>query len=72
MSRLDRMLEVLERLAPVAVATAAVGALVVSVYTAIQVNTVHISINSRMDQLLSLTESASRAEGLKAGRAEKR
>lgn len=47
------------------VAIAAAGALGVSVYTAVQVRVVHIAINSRMTELLELTQKASRAEGVK-------
>ena len=36
------------------------------------VRTVHILMNSRLDELLKVTREASRAEGLKEGRAEKR
>lgn len=53
-------------------AVCAAGALAVSVYNATQINIVHISINSRMDDLLALTVKASKAEGLKEGREEKR
>lgn len=53
------------------VALAAVGAMVVSIYTAMQVNIVHVSINSRMSELLELTKKSSRAEGVKEGREEK-
>ncbi len=46
-------------------ALAAAGALAVSIWTAFAVNVVHVSINSRMTELLELTKSSSRAEGVK-------
>jgi hypothetical protein len=52
-------------------ALAAVGALVVSVVNAVKIKRVHVSINSRMDQLLSERGIAERALGLQEGRDEK-
>lgn len=54
------------------IAVAAVGGLFVSIWNANQIGGVHILINSRMSELLALTQAASRAEGLKEGRDEKR
>ncbi len=51
-------------------ALAALGALAVSIVNMFQINTVHVSINSRMTELLALTQKASRAEGLKQGQDE--
>lgn len=65
--------------APIITAFAAVGALLVSggafgvsLYNATQINTIHVSINSRMSELLRLTEEAYQAKGLKQGRDEKK
>lgn len=53
------------RLSQVVIASAAVGALVVSIYNATQINQVHLIVNSRLSELLVLTRSASKAEGVK-------
>lgn len=47
------------------VALAAVGALAVSIYNSQQIGSVHVLINSRMTELLDLTQKASKAEGVK-------
>ncbi len=47
------------------IALCAAGALTVSIWTAFAVNTVHVSINSRMSELLELTKASSKAEGVK-------
>lgn len=51
------------------VALAAVGALMVSIYNATQINNVHILMNSRLSELLELTKEAANAEGRLEGRA---
>lgn len=51
------------------IAVTAAGALAVSVYNASQINNVHISINSRMDQLLLERGKSSKAEGVSQERA---
>lgn len=51
-------------------AIAALGALAVSVFNMFQINTVHVLINSRMTELLELTQKASKAEGYKQGQSE--
>lgn len=50
------------------IALCAAGALMVSVWTLFEVRTVHVSINSRMSELLELTQKASKAEGVKQER----
>jgi len=52
-------------------ALAALGAFAVSVINAVKIKQVHVSINSRMDQLLSERGIAERAMGLQEGRDEK-
>ena len=51
-------------------AIAAVGAVIASLVNARKIQDVHVSINSRMDQLLSLTAAAEKAKGVIEGRAE--
>jgi hypothetical protein len=51
-------------------AMSAFGALVLSYFNRRAINEVHISTNSRMDQLLEMNKKSSRAEGLKEGREE--
>lgn len=53
------------------VALAAVGALGVSIYNTTKIGEVHILMNSRLSELLELTQKASKAEGLKEGREER-
>lgn len=64
------MLKILTVTAHLIVAVAALGGLGISLYNATQISGVHILINSRMSELLELTKSSSKAEGLKEGRAE--
>ncbi len=52
------------------VALAAAGSLLVSALNFRQISDVHILINSRMSELLELTKTASKAEGVKEGREE--
>lgn len=59
------------KLTQLIVALCAVGALAVSIYNGHQINVVHVSINSRMTELLELTQKASKAEGLKEGQDQK-
>lgn len=54
------------------VAIASVGALLMSIWNATQINIVHVSINSRMTDLIELTQKASKAEGVKEERDKKR
>ena len=54
------------------IAISAVGGLVVSAYNVSRIEEVHVLINSRMTELLAITKSASRAEGLKQGEDEAR
>ena len=54
------------------VALAAVGALLVSIHVAVAVKEVHVMMNSRFTEMLELTRDASKAEGLKQGREERR
>ncbi len=54
------------------IAIASFGALLVSVYNSTQIKEVHLTLNSRLSELLELTRTSSRAEGLKEGREEKR
>lgn len=54
------------------VALCAVGALAVSIYNGHQINVIHVSINSRMTELLELTQKASKSEGNLEGRTELR
>lgn len=42
-------------------------ALVVSIYVAFAVKDVHVLMNSRLTELLDLTQKASKAEGVKEG-----
>jgi len=51
------------------VAVAAAGALFMSIYNATQINSVHVSINSRVDQLLLERGRSSKAEGVTQERA---
>jgi hypothetical protein len=51
-------------------AFAAIGALIVSIINAMHIKAVHVEINSRMTQLLSLTAHSSRANGVVEGRKE--
>jgi hypothetical protein len=44
------------------------GAVVMSYRNAIKISEVHVSINSRMDQLLKARGEASKAEGIEQGR----
>ncbi len=53
-------------------ALAAMGAVLMSAYNAKKIQQVHISINSRMDQLLAERGRASLSEGLELGRNEPR
>lgn len=50
----------------------AFGALVLGFINRNKIIDVHLSINSRMDELLNKTASSSRAEGVEAGRNEQR
>lgn len=50
------------------VAMAAVGALIVSIYTSTQVKEVHFLFNSRMTEFIELTQKSSKAEGVKEER----
>jgi hypothetical protein len=63
--------KMLDTITGLVTALAALGALGISVINLKQIRTVHISINSRMDQLLKATGIAARAEGKEEGRAEK-
>ena len=56
--------------APVISAFSAIGALVISIVNSMKIMQVHVSINSRMDQLLALQATASKAEGVEQGRTE--
>lgn len=58
------------KMAQLITALAAAGALAVSIANMFKIETVHISINSRMTELLELTQKASKAEGLKQGQEE--
>ena len=49
-------------------ALAALIAALVSVYNARKIREVHVSINSRMDKLLQITEHSARADGVLLGR----
>jgi hypothetical protein len=53
-------------------ALAAIGAVIASIRNAKKIQEVHISINSRMDELLKLKGEAGMAEGLEKGRNELR
>lgn len=50
------------------VALAALGALGVSIFNMFKIKEVHLLINSRLTQLLELTQKSSKAEGVKEGR----
>ena len=52
-------------------ALAAVIAAAVSIYNSFKIESVHVSINSRMDQMLILQGVASKAEGVSQERARK-
>jgi len=60
----------LQGLASIVSAIAATGAVCMSWRNSRKIQSVHIDINSRMDQLLSTTGSAAHANGLAEGRAE--
>lgn len=49
------------------VAISAIGALMVSLYNASQIQQVHLTFNSRMSEFIDLVKKDSRAEGVKAG-----
>ncbi len=51
-------------------ALAALGAVAMSFWNSRKIREVHISINSRMDQLLQARGDASEAKGLEQGRSE--
>jgi hypothetical protein len=57
-----------ENVAEILTALAAVAAVVVSLINGKKINDVHISINSRMDQLLRATGIAAKAEGVEQER----
>jgi hypothetical protein len=63
---------VLGDVAQVLTAIAAIGALLMSYLNSRKIQAVHIDINSRMDQLLTATDQASRAAGVEQGRKEQR
>lgn len=60
--------DVFHDLAEIITALAALGALIQSWRNAGKISDVHVSINSRMDQLLKATGIASKAEGVAQGR----
>lgn len=53
----------------IVIALATAGTLAFSIYNATQISNVHISINSRMDQLLLERGKSSKAEGVSQERA---
>lgn len=57
---------------PLIVASAAVAAVLVSIWNTIKIREVHVLVNSRLTELLTITRDASKAEGLKEGRDENR
>ncbi len=62
----------LEHIAAIISALAASGAVYMSWRNSQKIQSVHIDINSRMDQLLQLTSTASHAEGRKEAENEAR
>lgn len=59
-------------LAAIAMAAASVGTLIVSLFNRRAIHWVHLSINSRMDDLLKLSDFAAHAAGKEEGRQEQR
>lgn len=59
-----------QQIASLVSAVAAIGAVCMSWRNSRKIQSVHIDINSRMDQLLKATGSAAHANGLAEGRAE--
>ena len=51
-------------IAQVITACAALGALTMSIINSFKIQDVHVSINSRMDQLLKSSNAAAKAEGV--------
>ena len=64
------MAEIASLLLSLATLIAALGSFWRGIVNARRINEVHVSINSRMDQLLEATGVAAHAEGLEAGRKE--
>jgi ACT domain-containing protein len=64
------MWEIISDVIRLLTAIAAVGAAVMSIINSRRIKEVHVSINSRMDQLLRATGAASKAEGIEQERAE--
>lgn len=54
------------------IALAALGALAVSIWNSTKIKEVHVLINSRLTELLELTKTSSKAEGVKEGREQPR
>jgi hypothetical protein len=61
----------LAEIAQIITATAALGAVLVSLHNSRKIQEVHLSINSRMDQLLKAAEQAAHAAGAAEARLDK-
>jgi len=58
----------LEDVASIITALAALGAVAVSIWNSRKIQAVHVDINSRMDQLLKVSTSEARVSGIAQGR----
>ena len=58
----------MHELAELITAVAAIGAVAVSLWNTIKIRDVHVSLNSRLSQLLAATEHAAKANGVVQGR----
>jgi hypothetical protein len=66
------MMDILADIERIISALAALGAVVMGLVNSRKIQNVHVSINSRMDQLLQARGDASKAEGVEQGRSDAR